>query len=97
MPKGNLGATAKYLKNGKVEVTLNNEGNAALAFFNRLSLVNADTKQRILPAFYSDNYVTVLPGQTKKVIIDHNPGADKNLAVTIGGWNVTERTISIDK
>jgi hypothetical protein len=97
MPKGILGATAKYLKNGKVEVTLTNEGNGALAFFNRLSLVNADTKQRILPAFYSDNYVTVLPGQTKKVVIDHNPGADKNLAVTIGGWNVTERTISIDK
>ncbi|HEX8019801.1 MAG TPA: glycosyl hydrolase, partial [Mucilaginibacter sp.] len=97
MPAGNLGATAKYLKNGKVEVTLTNEGNGALAFFNRLSLVNADSKQRILPAFYSDNYVTVLPGQTKKVIIDHNPGADKNLAVTIGGWNVTERTISIDK
>ncbi|SEN89579.1 Glycosyl hydrolases family 2, TIM barrel domain [Mucilaginibacter gossypiicola] len=97
MPKGDLGATAKYLKNGKVEVTLTNEGNGALAFFNRLSLVNADTKQRILPAFYSDNYVTVLPGQTKKVVIDHNPGADKNLAVTIGGWNVTERTISIDK
>ncbi|XHR96847.1 glycoside hydrolase family 2 TIM barrel-domain containing protein [Mucilaginibacter sp. UC70_90] len=97
MPKGNLGATAKYLKNGKVEVTLTNEGNGALAFFNRLSLVNADTKQRILPAFYSDNYVTVLPGQTKKVVIDHNPGADKNLAVTIGGWNVAEKTISIDK
>ncbi|WEA01317.1 glycoside hydrolase family 2 protein [Mucilaginibacter sp. SJ] len=97
MPKGTLGATARYLKNDKVEVTLTNEGNGALAFFNRLSLVNADTKQRILPAFYSDNYVTVLPGQTKKVVIDHNPGADKNLAVTIGGWNVTERTISIDK
>ncbi|WP_114938244.1 glycoside hydrolase family 2 protein [Mucilaginibacter endophyticus] len=97
MPKGNLGAAAKYLKNGKVEVTLTNEGNGALAFFNRLSLVNADTKQRILPAFYSDNYVTVLPGQTKKVVIDHNPGADKNLAVTVGGWNVAERTISIDK
>ncbi|WP_432327370.1 glycoside hydrolase family 2 TIM barrel-domain containing protein [Mucilaginibacter sp. P25] len=97
MPKGTLGASAKYLKNGKVEVTLTNEGDGALAFFNRLSLVNAETKQRILPAFYSDNYVTVLPGQTKKVVIDHNPGADKNLAVTIGGWNIAERTISIDK
>lgn len=97
MPAGNLSATAKYLKNGKVEVTLTNDGNGALAFFNRLSLVNADSKQRVLPAFYSDNYVTVLPGQTKKVIIDHNPGADKSLAVTISGWNVAERTISIDK
>ncbi|SDP71100.1 Glycosyl hydrolases family 2, TIM barrel domain [Mucilaginibacter sp. OK268] len=97
MSKGNLSASAKYLSTDKVEVTLTNTGNGPLAFFNRLSLTDADTKQRVLPAFYSDNYITVLPGEEKKVIIDYKNSAKRNLTVTIGGWNVVERTISISK
>jgi mannosylglycoprotein endo-beta-mannosidase len=97
MPKGNLNASAKYLSGDKVEVTLTNNGNGPLAFFNRLSLTDADTKQRVMPAFYDDNYITVLPGEEKKVIIDYKNTAKKNLAVTVSGWNVVERTISISK
>ncbi|WP_183559229.1 glycoside hydrolase family 2 protein [Mucilaginibacter sp. SP1R1] len=97
MAQGNLNATAKYLANDKVEVTLTNSGNGPLAFFNRLSLVNSDTKQRVLPAFYSDNYVSVLPGQEKKVIIDYKNSDKKNLAVTVTGWNVNEKFIQISK
>lgn len=97
MPKGNLNASAKYLSADKVEVTLTNASNGPLAFFNRLSLTDADTKQRVLPAFYSDNYITVLPGEEKKVIIDYKNSAKKSFTVTIGGWNVVERTVSISK
>jgi hypothetical protein len=97
MPKGNLNAAAKYLNNNKVEVTLTNTGNGPLAFFNRLSLVDADTKQRVLPAFYSDNYVTVLPGQEKKVIVEYKDAGKKNLAVTLNGWNTGDKSIQINK
>lgn len=95
-----LSVKAKYIKPGRVEVTLVNKENSVLAFFNRVSLVDADSKTRILPAFYSDNYVTVLPGEEKKLIIDYNaPASKKKLEVSINGWNASNvpRTISIDE
>jgi mannosylglycoprotein endo-beta-mannosidase len=95
-----LSVKARYLKPGRVEVTLVNKENNVLAFFNRVSLIDADSKTRILPAFYSDNYVTVLPGEEKKLIIDYNaPASKKKLEVSINGWNDSNipRTISIDE
>jgi hypothetical protein len=90
MKTNGLISTAKYLQSGKVEVTLSNPQNKVLAFFNRISLVDANTKSRILPAFYSDNYISVLPGQQKKIIIDYNPALfGKNLMIDVAGWNGT--------
>jgi len=67
-----LNTSAKQLKPGKIEVTLTNPANNPVSFFNRISLVDAGTKQRILPVFYDDNYFSVLPGAEKKIIIDYN-------------------------
>lgn len=96
MDKAALQTSAKRLSNGKVEVTLTNKNGGPLAFFNRLSLVNADTKSRLLPVFYSDNYVSVLPGETKKVVVDYTPVAgNAKPLVSVKGWNVPEDFISI--
>jgi len=95
-----LSVKAKYIKPGNVEVTLVNKQNSVLAFFNRVSLVDADSKTRVLPTFYSDNYITVLPGEEKKVIINYNAAAtNKKLVVNINGWNDadTPQMISIDQ
>ena len=51
---------------------LENKGTAA-ALSNKLTLVNADGS-RILPAYYSDNYVSLLPGETREVEIEY-PGS----------------------
>ncbi len=56
-----LQAEAHLLKHGKIEVTLKNSANSPVSFFNRISLVDAATKKRILPVFYDDNYFSVLP------------------------------------
>jgi mannosylglycoprotein endo-beta-mannosidase len=99
MKAEDLTASAKYLKPGKVEVTLVNKEHNPLAFFNRVSLMDADTKTRILPAFYSDNYITLLPGEEKKVIIDYNmPTGQKKLVVGIDAWNApaANRIITIE-
>jgi mannosylglycoprotein endo-beta-mannosidase len=98
MKTNELTTTAKYLQSGKIEVTLSNPKNKVLAFFNRISLVDANTKARILPAFYSDNYVSVLPGQQKKIIIDYNPALfGKNLMIDVDGWNGTSKTEVTDQ
>lgn len=100
MKNQELSVKAKYIKPGNVEVTLVNKQNSVLGFFNRVSLVDADSKTRVLPAFYSDNYITVLPGEEKKVIINYNAAAtNKKLLVSINGWNDagTPQMISIDQ
>lgn len=97
MKQNDLIVKARYIQPGKVEVTLDNAQLHPLAFFNRLSLVDADNKTRLLPVFYSDNYVTVLPGEQKKVIIDYTPAiTKKDIQVEISGWNVKTAYLPID-
>jgi hypothetical protein len=96
MNKAALNVQAKLLKPGSIEVTLTNAGNQPVAFFNRLSLVNATTRQRVLPVFYSDNYVSVLPGGEKKIQIDYSPAVIKELPmVSVSGWNVDEQILPV--
>lgn len=81
----------------RLAVTVHNPGpTPALAA--KLTLVDAQG-ERILPAFYSDNYVSLLPGQTETVIIDW-PATTPNGAATpetaglrIRGWNVTAEQV----
>ncbi|MEB0264162.1 glycoside hydrolase family 2 TIM barrel-domain containing protein, partial [Mucilaginibacter sp. 10I4] len=82
-----LVSEARYIKPGKIEVTLTNKPNSVISFFNRVSLVDAGTKERVLPAFYDNNYISVLPGEQKKVIIEYPATGLKNLAIDIDGWN----------
>ena len=95
MKKATVEVTAHKIKEGKIEVTISNEKENPIAFFNRISLINSQTKQRLLPAFYSDNYISVLPGENKKIEIDYTPAANENAAVEVKGWNVTESVIEI--
>jgi mannosylglycoprotein endo-beta-mannosidase len=76
---------------GKMILELTNEV-GSIAFFNRVSILHPKTKERILPAFYSDNYFTVLPNGRKIVSVEWN---DKSLTplVNIEGWNLTSKTI----
>jgi mannosylglycoprotein endo-beta-mannosidase len=88
-------ATQNYLKNSlgsRITVTLRNPADGPLAFFDRISLVDPVTKQRLLPVFYSDNYLSILPGESKTVTLDYTPrpGAAAPL-VSVRGWNVEEQ------
>ena len=55
-------------KETKWTVKLKNE-TAQLSFFNRLSLCDEVTKDEILPCFWSDNYVTLFPGEEKTITV----------------------------
>ena len=88
MKKVAVNITVNKTGKGKIEVTIRNAKHNPVAFFNRLSLVNATTKQRILPAFYSDNYISILPGDQKKITINFTPVANEKAAVELYGWNV---------
>ncbi|GAB3562072.1 hypothetical protein GCM10027578_03840 [Spirosoma luteolum] len=86
---------ARSAGRGQVAVTLSNPAGNPMAFFNRLSLVDAGTKTRLLPVFYSDNYVSVAPGQQKTITIDYTPGAGPLPLVSVDGWNVAEQFVPV--
>jgi mannosylglycoprotein endo-beta-mannosidase len=85
---------AKQLSKGKIEVTVSNSSKNPVAFFNRFSLVDPVTKKRLLPVFYSDNYISVVPGRSKKIIMEYMGG--KRPLVSVSGWNVKEQYFSIN-
>lgn len=71
-----------------VTVTLVNRGSAP-SLNNKLTLLDA-AGARILPAYYSDNYVSLLPGERRVVDIAYPTSAAKTAPhVALRGWNTT--------
>jgi hypothetical protein len=95
MKKASVQILVQKIKEGKVEVTISNAKENPIAFFNRLSIVDSKRKQRILPTFYSDNYISVLPGENKIIVIDYPPTPNQNAAVEVKGWNMKEQLVDI--
>ena len=95
MKKAAVNITAKGTGPGKILVTIENPTGNPVAFFNRLSLVNPASGQRILPVFYSNNYLSVLPGEQKTVTMDYTPSADEKEVVEVSGWNVNRQYVKI--
>ncbi|OUJ74198.1 glycoside hydrolase family 2 protein [Hymenobacter crusticola] len=96
MAKTAVKVTTKQTAKDKIEVTLTNPANAPVAFFNRLALVNPKTQKRILPVFYTDNYVSVLPGESKTVVMDYTPTSDVTApVVSVEGWNVEKQLLPV--
>lgn len=96
MNKAALKISAKKINDRQIIVTLTNDEGNAVAFFNRIALINSQTKQRILPAFFSDNYVSILPGETKTVTIDFTEkDASIKKEIEVYGWNVNEQLVDI--
>lgn len=51
--------------------------------------------ERILPAYYSDNYVSLLPGEVRQVEIAYPVGAAAGAKLAVRGWNVTATKTNI--
>jgi glycosyl hydrolase family 2/Ig-like domain-containing protein/concanavalin A-like lectin/glucanase superfamily protein len=78
-----------------VHVQMRNTGSDA-ALANKLTLLSAADGSRILPAYFSDNYVSLLPGESRDIEIEYPPSAAHGAAqLTLRGWNLAPQTISI--
>jgi hypothetical protein len=98
LPAASLSATAKSARKGeniRVRVELRNAGTTA-ALVNKLTLLNASDGSRILPAYYSDNYLSLLPGESREIEIEY-PAKSANgpAQVALRGWNLTKQVIPI--
>ncbi len=83
---------ARHDAGGKclLDVVLRNPSKT-IALMSHLQLRKARSGQRVLPVFYSDNYVSLLPGERKTLTVE---AAASDLAgdaplLAVDGWNVT--------
>lgn len=75
-----------------VSVELENHGSVP-ALAAKLTVVD-NAGKRVLPILYSDNYVTVLPGEPRKVDI-RCPAGTQCARIQIRGWNVEPETVNV--
>jgi hypothetical protein len=75
-----------------VSVTLENKGTAP-ALATKLTVVDANGK-RVLPVLYSDNYVSLLPHEPRKVEIVCPKGGQCS-HIQLRGWNVVPASVPI--
>jgi Exo-beta-D-glucosaminidase Ig-fold domain len=100
LPLAALSATATSTSSAgdsaiHVHVELRNVGNA-VALANKLTLFNASDGSRILPAYFSDNCISLLPGETREIEIEFPPAAAHGAAqLAIRGWNIAAQTIPV--
>jgi hypothetical protein len=102
LPQTGLTLTAspvETLENGHVRRTFtlaNPSGTPALQA--RLVAVNPQTGDAITPVFWSDNYLCLMPGESRAITAEHAPTTDAGgnpvpCRYRLDGWNVAEQEV----
>jgi beta-galactosidase/beta-glucuronidase len=77
----------------RIRVALTNKSHAP-ALATKLTLLDS-RGQRILPAYYSDNYVSLLPGETREIEISVPRDTAGEMHLALRGWNVKPAQASV--
>jgi len=98
LPKTKLSSSAVAKRIGdETEVTLQlrNPGTSPVLAV-KATLVNGKNGDRILPAYLSENYVSLLPGESRTLTIRYPAAAWAGAArVGLRGWNVAESAVPV--
>jgi hypothetical protein len=98
LPITTIEANAKrHESQGKcfIEVTLQNPS-ANVALMVHLQLHRQDSGERVLPAYYTDNYISLTPGESRSVTIEaaiSDLKGEKPL-IAVDGWNIAVKQAS---
>jgi exo-1,4-beta-D-glucosaminidase len=86
-------ASLRHQSNGHhVSVHIKNPSRE-LAFQIRLALVDAASGDEVLPVLWQDNYLSLLPGESRTVTARYEPSTrTRPLRLEIDGWNVEAAT-----
>jgi len=90
---------AEIKANGEKQsvIKLSNPGNET-AFFIRLKVMNG-SNDLVLPAWFTENFITLLPGEEKEIQLDLSTGKSStglnDLRLSIEGWNIETMEIRL--
>jgi hypothetical protein len=92
LPNAQVRATTTAAQNGNVWQLTTQLQNASSypALMVRLKAVRQKSGDRILPAIYSDNYITLMPGEQRTIIteLNHADTRGETPNIVVGGFNV---------
>ena len=91
LAEGELSAKLVKQTGGKVELELINRGDVPVVSL-KLNVRNAQTGERILPAYVSDGYFHLLPGERKRISLEY-AGAEDGTCISVEGYNVERRNL----
>ena len=77
----------------RVEVELTNHGDG-VALAAQVVVRDADTGARVLPVYASDNYVSLVPGERRRITIEV-PKPTRGMTVEVKGWNVRRSLVPV--
>ena len=88
-------SSSAYPGDNRVTIRLHNPSQR-LAFFERAELISTPRAEEILPVEYSDNYVTVFPGETVELQGQAWTGVAANW-VRVTGYNTPPVVVAVDQ
>lgn len=86
-----LELSCKPTKDNRIEVSVKNRGKNVAGYV-AVRLAYSATGDSVLPCYTSDNYFNLLPGETRRVTIDHPSIPFKGLMVEAEGINCLQKT-----
>ena len=67
-----------------------------ISFFNRIKVFDKNTGKRILPVHYSDNYITLMPGDKREIEIEFSSGLPKDqIEIVVESWTADRRSYAL--
>ena len=85
LPKANI-KVEKAIKGNEMEVSVSNTSNS-IAFFIELIAMDDKTKEPARPVFWSDNYISLKPGESKKLILSVPANNINSISIQSRGIN----------
>jgi exo-1,4-beta-D-glucosaminidase len=93
LPRATVQVSARNgSRRGEVTVELKNSG-SSVAFFTHLRAVKAGTDEEVVPVFWNDNFVSLLPADTRALTVSGL--GDAAIEIKVDGWNVSPRTVAV--
>ena len=94
LPRAHVAVEAlKTERDGSVTLRLRNDS-SALAF--QLALRALDEHNGpVVPAFWSDNYLSLLPGESRTLTVRASHGGARISAIEVTGWNISDQRVSL--
>ena len=98
MAKTTLKTTVHTVTTSKSSLINLNVKNSSgrIAFFTQIQLLDNE-KKPVRPSYYTDNFFSLLPGESKQVTIEtmNKPAKNTHYTVVVKGWNIAPRDYTI--
>jgi Exo-beta-D-glucosaminidase Ig-fold domain/Glycosyl hydrolases family 2/Concanavalin A-like lectin/glucanases superfamily/Glycosyl hydrolases family 2, sugar binding domain/Glycosyl hydrolases family 2, TIM barrel domain len=84
---------APQIDGTRIDVLVKNNGNE-VALANKVTILDG-AGMRVLPVYYQDNYIALLPGESRRIAVRCPTSSGQCARVALRGWNAQARDVKI--